>query len=252
MGNYIKLTISIILLLILNNRVYSQDNKIMEAKVRSELQKRGLEENEVRDALIKNNINPDNLDKATPDQIVQIQKIIEDLEAQKKAETKKEIKPEVVEEVRPEKKEEVKNKIEEVKIEAEEIKSLSKVYGHELFNLAPKEKTDLLKVNENYILGPGDKISISVWSNYSQLDNSYVIEKDGYIKFDKSDLKKRVFLNGLTFSTARTKIEQVLSRYLIFNNISSFMHNYNSIYLLFSYLFYTTCCFLPYFFIVLW
>ena len=217
MGNYIKLTISIILLLILNNRVYSQDNKIMEAKVRSELQKRGLEENEVRDALIKNNINPDNLDKATPDQIVQIQKIIEDLEAQKKAETKKEIKPEVVEEVRPEKKEEVKNKIEEVKIEAEEIKSLSKVYGHELFNLAPKEKTDLLKVNENYILGPGDKISISVWSNYSQLDNSYVIEKDGYIKFDKSDLKKRVFLNGLTFSTARTKIEQVLSRYLIFN-----------------------------------
>lgn len=28
---------------------------------------------------------------------------------------------------------------------------------------------------------------------------------------------KRVFLTGLTFSTARTKIEQILSRYLIFN-----------------------------------
>lgn len=66
-------------------------------------------------------------------------------------------------------------------------------------------------------MGPGDKISVSVWSNRSQLENSYIIEKDGYIKFDKTDLKKRVFLTGLTFSTARSKIEQVLSRYMIFN-----------------------------------
>lgn len=54
-----------------------------------------------------------------------------------------------------------------------------KIYGHELFGLEPKEKTDLLKANDNYILGPGDKISVSVWSNRSQLDNSYIIEKMG-------------------------------------------------------------------------
>jgi protein involved in polysaccharide export with SLBB domain len=218
---YIKLVFSILLLVLGNLQFYAQENKIMEAKVKSELQKRGLSENEVREALQKNNINPDQLEKATPDQIVQIQKIIEDLEVQKKEEVKKEIKPQAIEEVKTEIKneikEDVKSKIDESRIQAEEVKRLSKIYGHELFNLAPKEKTDLLKVNDNYVLGPGDKISVSVWSNRSQLENSYIIEKDGYIKFDKTDLKKRVFLTGLTFSIARSKIEQVLSRYMIFN-----------------------------------
>ena len=205
------------LLFLINAIAFSQETNIMEAKVKSELQKRGLSEAEVKEELLNNGINPDQLENPTPDQIGQIQKIIEDLEARKKEDTKKEIMPQSVEEVKTEIKEEVKTRIDETRIEAEEVKRLSKIYGHELFNLAPKEKTDLLKVNDNYIIGPGDKISVSVWSNSSQLENSYIIEKDGYIKFDKLDLKKRVFLTGLTFSTARTKIEQVLSRYLVFN-----------------------------------
>jgi protein involved in polysaccharide export with SLBB domain len=214
---YIKIVFSVLFLIWGNLQFYAQENKIIEAKVKSELQKRGLSETEVREALQKNNINPDLLEKATPEQIVQIQKIIEDLEAQKKADSKTEIPSKPVEEVKTEIKkeveEDVKSKIDDKQIKPEKVK----IYGHELFSLEPKEKTDILKVNDNYILGPGDKISVSVWSNRSQLDNSYIIEKDGFIKFDKTDLKKRVFLTGLSFATARSKIEQILSRYMIFN-----------------------------------
>lgn len=214
---YFKIFFFFFLAFTSSNIVIAQENKIIEAKVRAELDKRGLSEIEVREELQKNGIDPDKLEKSTPDQIAQIQKIIEDLEARKRDEAKKQITPVVVEEVKSEIKEEVREKIQETKIEAEEIKKMSKIFGHDIMNLPPKDKTDLLKVNDNYILGPGDKISVSVWSNYSQLENSYIIDKEGYIKFDKSDLKKRVYLTGLNFSTARSKIEQILSKYLIFS-----------------------------------
>lgn len=139
-----------------SNIVIAQENKIIEAKVRAELDKRGLSEIEVREELQKNGIDPDKLEKSTPDQIAQIQKIIEDLEARKRDEAKKQITPVVVEEVKSEIKEEVREKIQETKIEAEEIKKMSKIFGHDIMNLPPKAycQTQYIRTLEQKILNP--------------------------------------------------------------------------------------------------
>jgi protein involved in polysaccharide export with SLBB domain len=196
--------------------IYGQENPAVEAKVRSELKNKGLSEDEVRQALIANGIDPDNLENATPDQIVMIQGIIEEI-ATKKAtsapsgpakatQTTAEPKPTDYEKAEPVEK----------PVETSEPPKKNVIYGHDFFKIPPLRKAEPLRINENYVIGSGDVISVSIWSTRAQLDKSYTVEKDGYIKFDRVDLKRRVFVRGLTFSVARTKIEQTLSRFMPF------------------------------------
>ncbi|MEZ4908101.1 MAG: SLBB domain-containing protein [Saprospiraceae bacterium] len=214
----LKILITFLLLIFSKTVFFSQINNISEDQVRSELSKRGLTEDEVQKALIDNGIDPNSLENPTPEQIMQIQTIVEDLEKKKKAaQVQPEAKKTEITKTEEQIKDSIKTEIQESRIEAEEVKKISKIYGHELLNLPPKSKSDNIRVNDNYIMGPGDNISIAIWSNYAQLDNTYTIGDDGYIQFDRLYLRKRVYLSGLTYSTARTKIEQFLSQYMKFN-----------------------------------
>ena len=199
------------------SNILAQKPNITEQQVRDELTKRGLSEEEVREALLDNNINPDELDKATPEQILQIKKIIEDLEQKKMKEKETIIAP--VDTLTPVVD---KNGIQKDSLYNEENENIETtdsiiIFGHNLLRLPPDKTGDLTNVNENYILGTGDKISISIWSDNSHFDNNYVIDNDGYIKIQLRNFKKRIFLKGLPLHKVRKKIFKELSQFMIFN-----------------------------------
>jgi len=202
---------------IFQNISIAQQINVTEQQVRNELDKRGLSEEEVRQALIDNNINPDELDKATPEQILQIKQIIEELEQKKLDEEIKqtEKKDSVVKNINP-------PDIPTNNLKVKEDQSLEKidsfpVYGHNILSIPPEKNEDLTNVNEYYVLGTGDKISISIWSDNSHFDNSYIIDKNGYIKIKMRNFNKRIYLKGLPLFKARKKINNELSHYIIFN-----------------------------------
>lgn len=203
-------------IVITQNTILAQEIKPTEAQVRAELNKRGLSEEEVTKAFLENGIDPNNIENATPDQIIKIQKIISDLEKQKN-EDKNNNNTKPIEQAKDTIKNEVIEEAEQEDLEVEDIDSFSPIYGHDILNKFVKNKKTLINVSENYILGGGDKISISIWSDYSQFDNNYVIDKDGYIKIETSGIRKKIYLQGLTLGRAKEKITKILSRNLKFN-----------------------------------
>lgn len=202
-------------ILFANNSVLAQNIPTSEEEVKEELDKRGLTEEEVTQALLDNGIDIENIENASPEQLLEIQKIINQLEQDKKNE-----------EVKLNDFDQAKIVVDTVKVEEDElllsledtiIKKLdSKIYGHEILNRFISASTKHVNVNENYILGFGDKISISVWSNYSQFDNSFTINKEGYLKVETRTIKKRIYLKGMTLHKAKEKIKMTLSNYLTF------------------------------------
>lgn len=195
--------------------VIAQNIPTSEKEVIQELNKRGLSENEVREVLAKKGINIDNLENVTPQQLIEIEQIIKDLEEKKK---KKPIA--VIPKENPKKviiKEDTVTIVKE-KPKVEKINQKSLIYGHDVLKLAPINKNDILNINEDYILGSGDEISISIWSDYSQFDYGYTIDKDGYIKIDTRGIKKRIFLQGLSFGSAKKKLTKLLSNFLVFRS----------------------------------
>ena len=85
------------------------------------------------------------------------------------------------------------------------------IYGQSLFRndiITIVKNSNQLKAPESYVLGQGDQIVISIWGP-SQLEKSFTIQEDGYIKV--LDGRVRVFLKGLTLAQARSKLRQLLS-----------------------------------------
>jgi len=214
MKKYILFLIFLVGLVFNQNYIVAQNIPTSEKEVVEELDKRGLSEEEVKNALLDKGIVIDDLENVTPQQMLEIEEIIKNLQ-EKKAEEKKEIISETEKKL-PEKIEE------EIEIEEEEPiiddTVTFQIYGHNILRSKPKPKKDLSNINEDYILGAGDEISISIWSDYSQFDFSYVIDKDGFIKIDTRGIKKRIHLQGLSLAQSRKKLSNLLSSFIVFRS----------------------------------
>ncbi|MDA8692828.1 SLBB domain-containing protein [Saprospiraceae bacterium] len=92
----------------------------------------------------------------------------------------------------------------------------NKIYGHRLFksdSIKILDATTITKIPENYILGIGDEISISIFG-IAQLDGKYEVDKNGFINPDKIS---KIFLQGLTWSQAKEVIYKKFNNRYIFN-----------------------------------
>lgn len=86
------------------------------------------------------------------------------------------------------------------------------IYGQDLFRnaiVSVISASNQIKAPESYVLGQGDQLVISIWGR-SQLESSYIIAEDGYIRI--LDGRIRVFLKGLNLAEARAKLESILRR----------------------------------------
>ena len=193
----------------------AQQLPVSPVEVRQELAKRGLNENEVRKALSQKGIDPDSIESATPEQMLLIQAVFEDLE-RKKTEEKL---PGQIQRPLPS----PKLKIDSVELKTESLqdtilpvqKTGVLLFGHEYINTPWNDKSAKLLVNENYRLGSGDVITVSIWSRNAQFDKSFVVDKAGYIRL--MDANQRIFVRGMKLAEARQKIQARLKQFYRFD-----------------------------------
>jgi len=194
--------------------VVSGQDPISNQQVQEEILKRGLSENEIRLALKKEGLILEQLNPDNPADILKIQQAIESLERQKNTDLSPLAAidtfatPQVF--IPGLDSDSLKQDSFLVEISTED-----QLYGHEFINSSVEKKGDLIIVNESYILGAGDIISVSIWSDNAIFDKSYTVSKEGYIKLDESS--QRIFLKGLSFAEARKKIKARFARFYRFS-----------------------------------
>ncbi len=227
---------------------YSQN--ITEMAARAELQKRGYDETRFREELTKKGVNIDSVDPNNPVEVARVKKAVEEvmliLDAEKKAAQKgntqnssaKANEPVVpqskIEETRSvDEKDKVVNQskdiqkavkdgatIEEAVSEKLQEQAKSKLppartYGQHIFrdkSLQLFRTAEDAKPSKTYILGPGDKVSISIWGP-SQTNYALEIEKEGYIQPTN---QPRYYIAGLTIAQAEQLLYGRLRNYHYF------------------------------------
>ncbi|MBI9033187.1 MAG: SLBB domain-containing protein [Bacteroidales bacterium] len=192
-------------------------------QVNAELQKRGLTEIEVRERLINEGIDIDNIQPAEyPNYQTQVMQILDALETEKKK--AKLFMPDTVIPLTP--KEEPKTTTEEAVAEqvnqaiAEktvEKVNLNGIYGHSLFkdqSLDVFRTTDGAQAPDTYILGIGDEIRISIFGT-SQTDLQLKINDKGFVQ--PAGMSK-IFLQGFSLKTAKELLRERLSKAYTFRS----------------------------------
>ncbi len=93
----------------------------------------------------------------------------------------------------------------------------AKIYGQDIFRNNKLEfynKALDAKAPENYKVGPGDEISISVWG-YSQFSENLQVDSRGYINPSSYG---RIYVKGLTFKKMRSVLKNRFSTFLDMKN----------------------------------
>ena len=202
---------------------------ITRADIEKELEKRDLNIQDVEAALLAEgiDINTLEIENITSEERQTIQRVILDMTAERKAELQQEAEKEEEERLKVEVDEEIINEeIDSIEAELlvldeeeeEEIPEVT-VYGQELFRnntIKLLTKSDEINAPDSYILGPGDKLVLSIWGK-SSVEREYIISNDGYIKVANGGGNTRIFLKGLTLGAAREKVKTVLRNQYRFN-----------------------------------
>lgn len=210
---------------------------LSEGEARKELQNRGISEEDFRRAMEEKGFDIDNVDpnqftdfqRATEEVVRELEFRAEKLEqlaqdsipdSLKVEEIIEEIKEEGVEELSDQSAEKIKRAVESgIPLEeaiANELAELNSkdlpdavIYGQQVFrnkSIALYTPSEDIRPPSNYVLGPGDEISILIWGK-SQESASFTINKEGYIQPDRMP---RIPLKGITYAKARSLL---LSRY---------------------------------------
>ena len=246
MFSFFSKTLLLIGLLFQATIVMAQIPTVSPELVRSELQKRGLKEEDVRVKLQQRGIDIDNV---TPDQLPTLQPVIEEvikeIEAEKKtakvpatpAPTTPTTTPPVpatntitgqtqIPQVTTDDASKIKEKIKDGASIEEALSETTtsdknsqlppaRIYGQHLFrdkSLAVFRTTNEVKPPDTYILSTGDIITISVFG-VSQFDSQFEINKDGFIQ--PSGMPK-MFLKGITLGQSKELLRNRFKQYYRF------------------------------------
>jgi len=207
--------ISILLICFCILPVAGQIPVLTESAAKEELAIRGLEETQIRAALKSNGFDLDKIEDASPEEILKIQNILEELEAENKKNNVKSVQTEAdsIITIKP-----VLDPIfatDTIKNNPEEKPQDTQIFGHEYINIPIKKSRETFLVNESYLVGSGDVLSISIWSRNAKFDKSFTIDKKGYINL--SDASQRIFVKGMQLSDVRVKIKSRLKEFYQFN-----------------------------------
>lgn len=239
-----------ILLFVLVSTVFVQAQVFTEEMARQELERRGLNEQEVRQKLLERGIDIDNIDPTNASQVQMVeqalQEVAAELEQEKKEKALKEeaeaakkkgetAKEEETGEVLTEE-EQMKNTIKDAEdisdavedgatieeaISEELIESQEEalpdavVFGQHIFRnngIKLYRKSEDVKPPGDYILGVGDKVTVSIWG-YSQESIVFEIDESGYIKPPELP---RIYLKGIRLDKARKLLESRFGQYYRF------------------------------------
>jgi len=207
---------------------------IDQATINRELERRGLTEAEVRAKLEERGIDIDNINAS---QLPQLEVTLEEI-AKEIEQEKQEAKEEAAENKGEQKIEEEAQTIakdagdkiqdavedgatveeaiaEELVDQAQEELPPTKIYGQQIFRnktLKVFSKSDDVSPSPSYLLGPGDKVTISIWG-ISQEDATYEINQSGFIK---PTGQSKITLKGISFEKAKELLRSRFSQFYRF------------------------------------
>ena len=227
--------------------VNSYSQTLNEAAARAELEKRGYDAVRFEQEMIKKGVNPKNIDPNNPVDVARAKKAAEEVMAILDAEKSSKNNPGTTTQTpvtQPQSKindtrsvdekdkilnqtkdiqkavkdgatieEAVSEKLQEV---AKEKQPLATTYGQQIFrdkSLKLFRTAEDAKPTKAYVLGPGDKVAISIWGP-TQENFALEIQKDGYIQ--PSNLP-RYYIGGLTVEAAEQLMASRLRNYYFFN-----------------------------------
>lgn len=231
-----QILLSVFMVLITIFNVQAQINPQAEALAREELKKRGLNEDEVRERLESRGIdiyaiNPNNAQEMLAAQAA-LDEVLQELESEKAGlpknpnstsiDTLKEKDKKVI----AKNSEEVSDAIGEGATLEEAVSETltddqtrelpkSRIYGQEVFrsqSIKFYRQSKDVKAPDNYVLGVGDVIAISIWGA-SEESTIYEINSDGYIKPNGIP---RIYLKGIAYKEARELLRKRYSNYYSF------------------------------------
>jgi protein involved in polysaccharide export with SLBB domain len=199
---------------------------VLMQQARQEIQRRGLDETEVRARLLERGID---VDRVTQEQLPQLQdtilQVINELEAEKAQQKQaKPTQPVPAGKIARDRAEQIQQKVKQgVSIEEAIAEVLSdtatlpaaKVWGQHLFrdkSLAVFRTTNEVKPPDNYVLSSGDVITISIFGA-SQFDSQFEIGKEGYIA--PTGMPK-IFLKGVKLGQAKELLRSRFSNFYRF------------------------------------
>jgi len=94
------------------------------------------------------------------------------------------------------------------------------IYGHDFLRTSNYEfyrNATGIKANEDYILGPGDELTVTVWNQDNVISDNYVVSNNGAIE---RQLLGRIFVEGLPLNKARDIIKSRYKRSYEFEDSS--------------------------------
>ena len=199
---------------------WAQNLFVNKAAIVEELNKRGLEFEEVNTVLLDQGIDIENLNPEllTQDQIRQIEATILALETNKKQEDLAQEKERTSQNTVVANTDSLPEANEILKTEPLESPGFKEdIFGQGLFRnkvINVYQNSNEINAPSSYILGPGDEVIVSIWGR-SQLDESYVIEANGFITV--ADGAQRIYLRGLSLEDARIKLRRFFSQIYSFS-----------------------------------
>ena len=221
-----KITLTFLCML-LSAAVFAQSAAML-SMARGELQKRGLEESEVRARLLENGIDVDAISPseypAYQDRVISIlNQMQSEKAAEKVAPAASTASTAITETVTPEEFPQTtsgEKAAEEALEEALKENHVStsagdNIYGHSLFTGTSMDvfrTTDGAQAPETYVLGEGDEVHISIFGS-SQTEIHQRIAPDGSIQPTGST---KIFLKGLTLAQGRSAIKNKLAQHYSF------------------------------------
>lgn len=239
----IRYIIAFVAFLLTNSPIYGQIPT--QAQAQKELQKRGINELEFRNELLKRGVDIDNVDPTDPIELARVEKIVREVMAEMEAKSKTSEVSTLLPSgttTTPETtlstpaagttvlnlEENIKDAVndgatleeaisEELQQKEKEKLPDAQVFGHHIFrNSSVKfyRKSEDAKPPNNYIIGPGDQLSIAIWGE-SELNFSQVVSSDGFIK---PVGVPRIYVTGLTIAEAKQTMKRKLSRFYRFND----------------------------------
>lgn len=96
---------------------------------------------------------------------------------------------------------------------------LAPVYGMQIFrnkSIKVFRNVDDVKAADNYVLGTGDQIAVSIWG-VAEYEGILTINKEGYVQPDRMP---RIYLRGMTYGKAKDVLKARFSQYYPFKSES--------------------------------
>ncbi len=200
-----------------------------EAAARAELAKHGVDESEVRQRLLEKGYDPDNVNIDNPNEIIELQQVTEEIIAEIKSEQNAVVEivgeqtstnavdlPDAIATSAVETSVSVAPTTSAIEIVAnnQEV-SKAPVYGQHIYRegaIRYYKENEYINPPSNYILGPGDKVTVSIWGSAEE-NFSQEISAGGYVKFSRIP---RITLGGLKLIDAKNLMKTKLARYYPF------------------------------------